>query len=99
MQIYWIKQLLKDKIESAVSCPCPPSFGTAMMTDLYLDTARFGLMAPSVCHGSSRFPTLLRRGRGLRALAEDFLLNGPDAWPAPCDAATRGSRPGEESRP
>ena len=98
MQIYWIKQLLKDKIESAVSCPCPPSFRNAMMTDLYLDTARFGLMAPSVCHAKS-ISYASGRGRGLRVPAQDFLLNGTDAWPAPCAADTRGSRPGEESRP
>ena len=53
-----------------------------MMTDLYLDTARFGLMAPSVCQSQVDFLRFCAE-EGASACAEDLLLNGPDAWPAP----------------
>jgi hypothetical protein len=53
-----------------------------MMTNLYLDTARFGLMGPSVCQAQIDFLRFCAE-EGASACAEDFLLHGPGAWPAP----------------
>src|SRR5262249_42673422 len=73
-----------------------------MPTELYLDTARFGLMVPAARRASSDFARLCG-AEGGSAHLDEFLRDGAKAWPVgmraryPALAAWHGVGPLKES--